>query len=151
MLKNIFLIFLFYVFFSGANAQQLEIDSDKLEILRTDNISIFSGNVIAIKDNLKIQSEKLIITSSDDNKTIVEVNALDEVRIYRDELYIEGNKAKYDPIIDTLIVFGDVKVQQSDNIILCDEIVVDLKKSSSIMRSDSTNRVKAIIVSKDGN
>ena len=129
--------------------KQIKITSDKLEIIRADNLSIFSGNVHALEGNLEIWSEKLIITSSDDEKIIEKVDALNNVKIFRDELYIEGNKAKYDPIMNTLIVFGEVKVRQNENFILCDEIVVDLKKSSSIMRGGSTNRVKALIVSKD--
>ena len=149
MFKNIFFIFLLFLFTSSANAKQIKITSDKLEIIRADNLSIFSGNVHALEGNLEIWSEKLIITSSDDEKIIEKVDALNNVKIFRDELYIEGNKAKYDPIMNTLIVFGEVKVQQNENFILCDEIVVDLKKSSSIMRGGSTNRVKALIVSKD--
>ena len=40
-------------------------------------------------------------------------------------------------------------MKQDGNIILCDEIVVDLESSSSIMKSDPTKRVEALIVSKD--
>ena len=149
-MNKIFFLFLsFFIFSSTADAKQIKVVSDKLEIMRADNLSIFSGNVSAIEGNLEIRSNKIIITSSNDVKTIKKIDAIDDVKIFKDDLYIEGNKAKYDIIMDTLIVFGNVKVQQNDNIVFCDEIVVDLKKSSSIMKSDATNRVEAIIVSKD--
>ena len=149
-MNKIFFLFLsFFIFSSTADAKQIKIVSDKLEIMRADNLSIFSGNVSAIEGNLEIRSNKIIITSSNDVKTIKKIDAIDDVKIFKDDLYIEGNKAKYDIILDTLIVFGNVKVQQNDNIVFCDEIVVDLKKSSSIMKSDATNRVEALIVSKD--
>tara|TARA_X000001036_G_C20588806_1_gene769867 strand:- start:657 stop:1112 length:456 start_codon:yes stop_codon:yes gene_type:complete len=151
MIKSLILILLFFPFSFNANAKQIKIVSDKLEIMRTDNISIFSGNVHAIENNLQIWSDKLIVTSSKDEETIEEIDALNNVRILRDELSINGNQAKYNPNNKSLIVIGEVKVEQDGNIILCDEIVVDLESSSSIMKSKSTKRVEALIIAKDKN
>ncbi len=149
MFKNTFLISLLIFFSSEVFARQIEITSDKLEILRTDNISIFSGNVYALEDNLEIWSEKLIVKSSQDQKRIKEVNARDNVKILREGLSIIGDQARYDPINNTLTVIGRVEVMQNENIIICDEIIVDLENSSSIMRSESTKRVEALIISED--
>ena len=151
MLKNILIISLCFFFISIANAKQIKIESDKLEIIRTENISIFSGKVYALEGNLEIWSEKLIVTSSEDENEIREINAYGNVRILREELSINGNEAKYSPNKNTLVVFGEVKVMQSKNIILCDKIVVDLKNSSSIMSSNSTKRVEALINNKNKN
>ena len=151
MLKNILISSLCFLFISIANAKQIKITSDKLEIIRTENISIFSGKVYALEDNLEIWSEKLIVTSSEDEKEIKEINAYGNVKILREELSINGNEAKYSPNKNTLVVFGEVKVMQSKNIILCDKIVVDLKNSSSIMSSNSTKRVEALINNKNKN
>ena len=151
MLKNILIISLCFFFISIANAKQIKIESDKLEIIRTENISIFSGKVYALEGNLEIWSEKLIVTSSEDENEIREINAYGNVRILREELSINGNEAKYSPNKNTLVVFGEVEVMQSKNIILCDKIVVDLKNSSSIMSSVSKSRVEAIIISENKN
>ena len=151
MLKNILIISLCFFFISIANAKQIKIESDKLEIIRTENISIFSGKVYALEGNLEIWSEKLIVTSSEDEKEIREINAYGNVKILREELSINGNEAKYSPNKNTLVVFGEVEVMQSKNIILCDKIVVDLKNSSSIMSSNSTKRVEALINNKNKN
>ena len=40
---------------------------------------------------------------------------------------------------------------QNENNILCDKIIVDLENSSSIMMSESTKRVEALIISEDSN
>ena len=40
-------------------------------------------------------------------------------------------------------------MSENDNIILCDEIIIDLENSSSIMKSESARRVEAIIISED--
>ena len=138
MFKNIFPIFLLFFFSNEAIAKQIEIMSDKLEILRVENISIFSGNVHAKENDLEIWSKKLIVTSSKDQKQIK-------------ELTIIGDQAIYDTINNILTVIGKVKVIQNENTILCDEIIVDLENSSSIMKSVSNKRVEALIITENKN
>ena len=151
MIKKILIILIFLLISNTVNAKQIKITSDKLEIIRAENISIFSGKVYALEDNLEIWSEKLIVISSKNVKEIKEINAHGSVKISREELYINGNKAKYNPNKNKLVVFGNVEVVQNENTILCDKIVVDLKNSSSIMSSNSTKRVEALINSKNKN
>ena len=151
MIKYILISFLCFLFISIANAKQIKITSDELEIVRTENISIFSGNVYALEDNLEIWSERLIVTSSEDEKEVKEINAHGNVKILREELSIHGNKAKYNPNKNKLVVFGEVEVIQNKNIILCDKIVVDLENSSSIISSGSASRVEALIISENKN
>ncbi len=149
MFKNFFITFLFILFVSSANAKQIKIISDKLEIIREENISIFSGNVYAVEDNFEIWSEELIITSSKDENEIKEINAHGNVKIMREKLSINGDKARYDPVQNKLFVFGEVEVLQNQSAILCDKIIVDLENSSSIMSSDSNKRVEALIINEN--
>ena len=149
MFKNFFIAFLFMLFANPANAKQIKIMSDKLEIIRSENISIFSGNVYAVEDNLEIWSKELIMTSSKDENEIKEINAHGNVKIIREELSINGDKARYDPIQNKLFVFGEVEVLQNQSTIICDKIIVDLENSSSIMSSDSNKRVEALIINEN--
>ena len=148
MLKIFFITLFFILFINATNAGQIKIVSDKLEIIRDENISIFSGNVYAIEGNIEIWSEKLIMTSSNDETEVEEINAHGNVKIVREELSINGDRAQYDPIQNKLIVFGKVEVIQNRSIIMCDKIIVDLENSSSIMSSDSNKRVEALIINK---
>ena len=149
MFKNFFITLLFIVFITSANAKQIKIVSDRLEIIRAENISIFSGNVYAMEDNLEIWSEELIMTSSKDENEVKEINAHGNVKIVREELSINGDKARYNPIQNKLFVFGEVEVLQNQSTILCDKIIVDLENSSSIMSSDSNKRVEALIINEN--
>ncbi len=145
MFKKFFITILLILFINSVNAKQMKITSDKLEIIRTENVSIFSGKVYVLEENLEIWSERLIVNSSKDEKEVKEINAEGSVKISREGLTINGNKARYDPIKNILVVFGDVEVSQNQSVILCDKIVVDLENSSSIMSSGSDKRVEAII------
>ena len=153
MFKKFFITFIFILFTNSAYAKQIKIISDKLEIMRTESISIFSGNVHAMEDNLEIWSEELVVTLSKDEKEIKEINAYGNVKILREELReelsINGDKARYDPIKNKLLVFGKVEVLQNQSTILCDRIIVDLENSSSIMSSDSNKRVEALIINEN--
>ena len=149
MIKNIFFIFLILLYSTSSFANKIKIISDKLEIVRSKNVSIFSGKVYALEDNMKIWSDELILTSSKDEKTIKRINAKNNVKILREQLSIIGDEAVYDPLKNELTVIGEVKVSENDNIILCDEIIIDLENSSSIMKSEPTKRVEAIIISED--
>ena len=71
------------------------------------------------------------------------------LKIVREELSINGDKARYDPIQNKLFVFGKVEVLQNQSTILCDKIIVDLENSSSIMSSDTNKRVEALIINED--
>ena len=146
MLKNFFITLLFILFINSANAKEIKIISDRLEVIRAENISIFSGNVYAMEDNLELWSEKLIMTSSKDDNKVKEINAHGDVKIIREDLSINGDEARYDPIQNKLFVFGRVEVLQNQNIILCDKIIVDLENSSSIMSSSSNKRVEALLI-----
>jgi|TARA_A100001011_G_scaffold210506_1_gene218793 lipopolysaccharide transport protein LptA len=146
MLKIFFITLFSFLFINATNAEQIKIISDKLEIIRAENISIFSGNVYAIEGNLEIWSEKLIMTSSNDETEVEEINAHGNVKIVREELSISGDRAQYDPIQNKLIVFNKVEVIQNQSTIMCDKIIVDLENSSSIMSSDSNKRVEALII-----
>ena len=146
MLKNFFITFLFILFISPANAKQIKITSEKLEVIRTENTSIFSGEVYAWEDSLEIWSDELIVTSSKDENDVKEINAHGNVKIKREELSIKGDKARYTPTENKLFVFGEVEVLQNQSVILCDKIIVDLENSSSIMSSDSNKRVEALII-----
>ena len=149
MFKNFFITFSFILFVNSASAKQIKITSDKLEIIRAEHVSIFSGNVYAVEDNLEIWSKELIVTSSKDENEIKEINAHGNIKIIREELSINGDKARYNPIQNKLFVFGEVEVLQNQSTILCDKIIVDLENSSSIMSSDSNKRVEALIINED--
>ena len=146
MVDRYFLILFACLFTNIANASTIKIVSDKLEVISDDNISIFTGNVYALEEKIQIWSDKIVIKSNQNNSSIEEINAYNDVKIIRDGVTIIGRNAEYDINENKLFVFGNVKVTQNMNIILCDEIIVDLNSSSSIMKSDTARRVEALIV-----
>ena len=142
------LLYLFYlnsIFFCNAYANELNINSEKLEIDRNNNISIFTGNVHAYNEDINIWSESLIVKFYNDGNEIEVINAENKVKIINEGITAIGEIGIYNPNTDTLNMYGNVEVIENNNYVKCDELFLDIKNSISIMKSNSSKRVKAFI------
>ena len=148
MLKKIFytITITFFLIFSS-NSADLKITSKNLEVDRKNKISIFSGSVHAHNQDIKIWSEKLVVKFNNSENEIEHLNAESKVKIIREEITATGEKGLYYPKSEVLNLYGNVEVFENNNYVKCDELFLDMKSSMSIMKSDSSGRVEAFIIS----
>ena len=128
-----------------AYSDTIQISSEKLNVYRDNNISVFSGNVYAKDDSIKLWSDKISVFYDDANKTINEIIAENDVKIIVNDLIAYGNFAKYQVDNEELLLEGDVVVIEKDNKIQSDQLILDLVNSTSIMTAKSNSRVTAQI------
>ena len=140
---NIIIINLLLIINSYSN--ELKITSENLEVDRENKISIFLGDVYAHNEDIKIWSEKLIVKFDDIKNEIEQLNAENSVKIIREEITATGDVGLYYPKSEILNLLGNVEVVENNNYVKCDELYLDIKNSTSIMRSNSSNRVEAYI------
>ena len=148
MLKKIsysVLVILFLTVYSFSN--ELKITANNLEVDRDNKISIFSGNVYAYNQNIKIWSEKLIVKFNNSENEIEQISAESKVKIIKEKITATSETGLYYPQSDILNMFGNVEVFENNNYIKCDELFLDIKNSTSIMKSNSSKRVEAFIIS----
>ena len=138
-----FIIFVFNLI--TAYADSIKISSEKLNVYRDNNISVFSGNVYAEDDSIKLWSDKISVFYDDANKSVNEIIAENNVKIIANDLTAFGNFSKYQVDIEELLLEGDVIVIEKDNKIHCDQLILDLVNSTSIMTAKSNSRVTAQI------
>ena len=137
--------------FSNAtsNNDSINIISNQLNIEMNERKSIFTGDVYAHNEDLKVWSDKMIINLKLEKNEIKEILASGNVKIIRlvegSEIY--GDNANYFIEEEIIIVTGNVAVKENGNKIMGNELVVDLKNSSSIMKGTNSNRVEAFILS----
>tara|TARA_Y100000817_G_scaffold242160_1_gene194086 strand:- start:619 stop:1068 length:450 start_codon:yes stop_codon:yes gene_type:complete len=129
----------------NSHANELKINSDKLEVDRNNRISIFSGNVHAYNDDIRIWSENLTIKFNDNENQIREIYAENNVKIINQGVTATGKTGTYYPEQDILNIYGNVELLENNNYVKCDELYLDIKNSTSIMKSNSSNRVEAYI------
>ena len=124
---NIIIINLLLIINSYSN--ELKITSENLEVDRKNKITVFLGDVYAYnKDN-----------------EIDQLNAENSVKIIKEEITATGDIGLYYPKSEILNLLGNVEVIENNNYVKCDELYLDIKNSTSIMRSNSSNRVEAYI------
>ncbi len=147
MIKYLQFISIFYLItILAVSANELKINSNKLDVDRNSKISIFSGNVYAFNEDIKMWSEKLIIKFNIEGNKIKAIDAENKVKIISQGITATGDKGIYHPDKDIINIYGNVEVSENDNYVTCDELFLDIKNSISIMKSTSSNRVEAFIV-----
>tara|TARA_B100001996_G_scaffold65527_1_gene47449 strand:- start:350 stop:814 length:465 start_codon:yes stop_codon:yes gene_type:complete len=145
-----FILITFFLSFLNTSASEsgITIVSNKLNVEMNQRISIFTGDVHAYNESLKVWSDEMTIKLKKEKDEIKEILAIGNVKIIRlvegSEIY--GDTANYSLEEEVIIITGNVVVMEDGNQVAGDELVVDLKSSSSIMVGSDSNRVKALIV-----
>ena len=142
---TIVIIFFFSSIFNSYS-NELKIISNKLEIDRSINVSVFTGNVNAFNDEIKIWSQILTLKSTNNLDEIEEIRAKDNVKIMMEGIEAFGEEGIYIPSKSTVKLKGNVKIVRNESLITCDELMLDLNNSTSIMSSNSEKRVEAVII-----
>ena len=146
----LFTLLIFFLSFlnTSANESGITIVSNKLNVETNKRKSIFTGDVYAYNDILKVWSDEMTIKLKTEKDEIKEILANGNVKIIRliegSEIY--GNAANYSLEEETIIITGNVVVIENGNQVSGNELVVDLKSSSSIMVGSDSNRVEALIL-----
>lgn len=140
---------IFLLLASISNSKEINISSDELVIDRKNNISTFSGNVYAFEKNLEIWADQLTVKFDYEKNEVEEIYAEQNVKIARENIIATGNTGFYYPANNEIKMLNDVEVIENENFVRCDELVLDITNSISIMKSRSKSRVEAIIVNKN--
>ena len=140
---------IFLLLASISYSKEINISSDELVIDRKNNISIFSGNVYAFEKNLEIWADQLTLKFNYEKNEVEEIYAEQNVKIARENIIATGNTGFYYPANNEIKMLNDVEVIENENFVRCDELVLDITNSISIMRSKTKSRVEAIIVNKN--
>ena len=128
-----------------AHSDTIKVTSEKLNVYRDNNISVFSGNVYAEDDKIKLWSDKISMFYDETEKSVYEIVAENNVKIIVNGVTAFGNYSKYKVDNEELLLEGDVVVVEKDNKIKSDQLILDLANSTSIMTAKSNSRVTAQI------
>ena len=133
---------------ASANESGITITSNKLNVEMNKRKSTFTGNVYAFNETLKVWSDEITINFKIEKDEIKEILANGNVKIIRlvEGSEIFGDTANYSLEEEVIIIKGNVVVIENGNQVRGNELVVDLKSSSSIMVGSDSNRVEALIV-----
>lgn len=163
-----FVSFVFIVLFIFLNGEacladnnapkgRLTIEADRMESLQKKNIVIFTGHVEAKQGDLSIHADNMTIYynpagqgGADAGKATQNIEKLvagGNVELSREGWTASGDNIDYLASEQKIILTGNTKVLQENNMITGERIVLDLEKGKSIVESspEKGGRVKAII------
>jgi lipopolysaccharide export system protein LptA len=123
-------------------SQPIDVTSDKVESYWKENLVIFKGNVIARQKDMVIYADSLEVVTHEDGKGIERVTAGGNVKIQQGPRVAHCQKAVFYNLDQKLVLTGDPKVSEGDNIVLGDEIIFDIDKNRVEVKGGPSGRGK---------
>jgi outer membrane protein assembly factor BamD len=126
-------------------SQPIDITSDRVESYWKENLIIFKGNVVARQKDIVIYSDSLEAVIIEDGKGIDRVTAGGNVKIQQGLRLANCQKAVFYNRDQKMVLTGEPKISEGDNIVSGDEIVFDIDKNLFEVKGGPGGRGKAKI------
>ncbi|WP_028840774.1 lipopolysaccharide transport periplasmic protein LptA [Thermodesulfobacterium hveragerdense] len=144
----IFLLGIWLVFL-GTNtlglASEVSVTANKMEVMESEGIAVFTGKVQATRGDMKVFSDKLYVyyANQEEKKNVTKVVALGKVVIYKGKWKAYAEKAVYYKDQEKLVLEDNPKVWYDKNLIEGDIVVIYFNEDRSEFLSKNEGRVRA--------
>ena len=130
--------------------QPVTVDSDRMERFGKENLIIFTGNVVARQNNSVQYADRTEVYLDEKGDRIQRTVSTGSVRIItRDCRTGTAKRAEYYDLEQRVVLIGNARVWQEDNVVSGETITIFLSQDRSIVQGGKSERVKAIFYSKD--
>ncbi|MEM6383096.1 MAG: LptA/OstA family protein [Pseudomonadota bacterium] len=127
--------------FTQRSNEPIEIEADALEVLDSENVAVFTGNVRVTQGTAELETRELrvhYVGGADQNNIgpassqgLRLLEAIGAVRIRSEQEYAEGDQGRFDFVTETITLTGNVLLQQGENLLRGQRLVVDLASRES--------------------
>jgi lipopolysaccharide export system protein LptA len=125
--------------------QPVTVDSDKMERFGKESLVIFTGNVVARQNNSVQYADRMEVYLDEKGDRILRTVSTGNVRIItRDCRTGTARRAEYHDLEQRVVLTGNARVWQADNVVSGEHIVIYLAQDRSVVESGAQERVKAI-------
>ena len=132
--------------------QPVTVDADKRERFGKESLVIFTGNVVARQNNSVQYAERMEVYLDESGDKILRTVSTGSVRIItRDCRTGTARRAEYSDPEQRVVLIGDARVWQEDNVVSGETITIFLSQDRSVVQSGKQERVKAVFYPKDDN
>jgi outer membrane protein assembly factor BamD len=126
-------------------SQPVDITSDRVETYSKENLIIFKGNVIARQKDVVIYADSIEATVFEGGKGIKQVLASGNVKIQQGLRVASCQRAVFHNLDQKIILTGDPRVSEGDNMVSGEEIIFDLTQNRVEVKGGAGGRGKAKI------
>ncbi len=131
-------------------AQPLTVDADRMERFGKENLVIFSGNVVARRDNSVQYAERVEVYLDEKGDRVLRTVSTGGVRIITKDCRTgTAKRAEYFDLEQRVTLTGNARVWEEDNVVSGDTITLFISQDRSIVQGGKQERVKAVFYSRD--
>lgn len=127
----------------------LTVDADQLESLQKEGLIIFTGNVVAKQDNSTQHADRMEVYLDAGGDRIARTISTGSVRIITKDCKMgTARRAEYYDAEQRVILIGNARVWQDDNVVTGERITIYLAEDRSVVEAGRQERVKAVFYPK---
>ncbi len=130
----------------GEPGEPIDITSDRVETFSRENRIVFKGNVMARQKDMVIYSDAIEALVLEDGKGIERVVAGGNVKIQQGLRVATCQQAIFYNLEQRMILTGDPKVWEGENLVSGDEIIFDIAKNRIEVRGGPGGRGKVRVL-----
>ncbi len=122
----------------------VQVSADRLEADDKTQLLVFSGNAVAVQDDVTVHGDRLTVKYAGAQRDIQQVIAEGSVRIVQGTRVATGEKAVFYRSEDRIVLTGSPKVTDGDNFVQGQEITLYLNDKRSVVTGGTGGRVNAV-------
>ncbi len=129
--------------------QPVTVDADRMESLKKEGVAIFLGNVVARQNNSIQYADRMEVYLDDRGERVLRTVSTGNVRIITRDCRIgTARRGEYDDLEQRVVLIGNARVWQGDNVVTGERITIYLAEERSIVQGGQQERVKAVFFPK---
>jgi lipopolysaccharide export system protein LptA len=131
-------------------ALPLTVDADKMERFGKANLVVFSGNVVARRDNAVQYADRVEVYLDEKGDRVLRTVSTGGVRIITKDCRTgTAQRAEYFDLDQRVVLLGNARVWQDDNVVSGDTITIFMAQDRTIVEGGKQERVKGIFYSQN--
>ena len=125
------------------------IDADRMEASKKEGLVVFTGNVVAKQENSVQTADRMEVYLDDKGDRVLRIVSTGNVKIVTEDCRTgTAKRAEYYDDDQRLLLIGDAKVWQEDNVVTGERIVMFLADDRSEVEAGPQGRVKSVFYPK---
>jgi lipopolysaccharide export system protein LptA len=129
----------------------LTVDADRMERFGRENLIIFSGNVVARRDNSVQYADRIEVYLDEKGDRVLRTVSTGGVRIITKDCRTgTAQRAEYFDLEQRAVLIGNARVWEDDNVVSGDTITLFISEERSVVQGGKQDRVKAVFHPREG-
>ncbi|MBM4442275.1 MAG: lipopolysaccharide transport periplasmic protein LptA [Candidatus Rokubacteria bacterium] len=121
------------------------VDADRMERYGKESLVVFTGNVVARQNNSVHYADRMEVYLDEKGDRILRTVSTGTVKIVtRDCRTGTARRAEYHDLEQRVVLSGNARVWQDDNVVSGDTITIFLAQDRSVVQGGKQERVKAV-------